>query len=199
VTRHVEPETLDAELVAGAKQGDRAAFAEIYRRHAPAIYRFARHVCGSTAMAEDVVQDVFLVLMRDLDRYEAERAPLVTYLYGIARNICRRRLRWGWRHVELDDAVDPAAPGDLVTDLAGRERRHAVRAALAVLPVRYREVIVLCDLHELDYEAAARTLGVPVGTVRSRLHRGRQQLAARLSRRDAVPSPGHRAVWRRVW
>jgi RNA polymerase sigma-70 factor (ECF subfamily) len=147
------------------------------------------------------LQDVFTALIRDLDRYDESRAPLAPYLYGIARNLSRQRVRRDRRHLVLDDVEEPAgATADPGADMTLAERRVAVRRALAVLPMRYREVIVLCDLHELDYVSAARVLDVPVGTVRSRLHRGRQMLAERLARAtDDRRRKAVRAPWRKVW
>ena len=103
VVADAEPEPPDAALIAQAGLGDRAAFGTLYRRHSPAVYRFARALCGSAAIAEDVVQDVFVVLMRDLSRYDATRSPLVAYLYGIARNLSRHRARRDRHLVEIDE------------------------------------------------------------------------------------------------
>jgi len=169
------------ELIARVAAGDREAFGDLYRQCRPDVYRFALHMCGSPSSAEDVVQDVFLAVIRDAARYRPGRSGVVPWLLGIAHNHVRR-----WRHRRvfspLPDADSAegrrlAAGTDPVGALA-RERHQAelVRALLA-LPVRHREVIVLCDLQELSYEAAADALGCAVGTVRSRLHRGRARLA----------------------
>src|SRR5688572_25287973 len=82
----------DQALVERTAAGDREAFAALYRRHQGAVYRFARLMTGSPAAAEDIVQEVFLVLMKDAARYETERAALTTYLFGVARRVTRRRL-----------------------------------------------------------------------------------------------------------
>jgi RNA polymerase sigma-70 factor, ECF subfamily len=199
VSTRSETDPTDAELVERAKQGDRDAFAAIYRRHSVAVYRFCLSLCRSASAAEDVAHDVFVSLMADFRRYDGARAPLVAYLYGIARNHIRQRARREWRQVAISDgAAGLAAPGDLVADLGSAERREALRAALAVLPLRYREVVVLCDLHECDYGAAARVLRVPVGTVRSRLHRGRRLLAERLLRAEAPAAWSLRTLWRKL-
>jgi len=194
----VDPEQPDSELVARAKTGDRAAFAIIYRRHGASLYRFARSLCGAAA-AEDIVHDVFVTFMRALDRYDSERAPLQPYLFGIARNIARLRIRRARRTVDLAPMHEQiAADDDAASGFAGAERRTAVRAALAMLPQRYRDVIVLCDLHGLDYENAALVLKVPIGTVRSRLHRGRHMLAERLARSERPIVGIRRALWRKL-
>ncbi len=188
----------DADLVSRARAGDRTAFEAIYRRHAPALYRFAVSLSRSVSVAEDVVHDVFLTFMGDLGRYDGSRAPLAAYLFGIARNHLRSRTRRERRHVELEGEPEvPRSREDLVGDLAGTQRRSALRVALAALPVPYREAIVLCVLQEMKYEEAARILSVPVGTVRSRLHRARQMLSDRLHRAEEPASVSTWRLWRK--
>jgi len=178
------PAPTDEVLIERARRGDREAFAQLYRRHQASVYRFARGMTGSPSVAEDVVQDVFLALMRDLDRYDVGRGSLRTYLFGIARNVSRYRTRSVRRLLSLGPADEWAAPADPVGDLTATEELSHLRRCLGSLPVRYREVIVLCHLHEMDYAQAALVLGVPIGTVRSRLHRGRLMLLDRFRRRD---------------
>jgi RNA polymerase sigma-70 factor, ECF subfamily len=172
----------DEELIVAMAGGDREAFAEIYRRRRPDVYRFAAHMTGDPAAAEDVTQDVFMAVIHEARRYDARRAAVVSWLLGIARNHARRRL-------SKDRALDPlpGAPADDMTvspdPVAGlaRERQLvALRQALGTLPVAYREAVVLCDLQELTYADAAAALGCALGTVRSRLHRGRAMLGSRL-------------------
>ena len=179
----------DSELVARARGGERDAFALLYRRHQAFVYRFARGMTGSSAVAEDVVQDVFLALMRDLDRYDPDRAPLRTYLFGIARNLARFKARGLWRLLSLDAASEAAAQDDPAAVLASTEDARHLRQCLSALPTKYREVIVLCDLQEVNYADTASMLGTPIGTVRSRLHRGRQLLLERLRRRQGEGMP----------
>jgi RNA polymerase sigma-70 factor, ECF subfamily len=176
-------EPSDSELITRAQAGEREAFAMLYRRHQARVYRFARAMTDSDTMAEDIVQDVFLELMRGLSRYDASRAALSTYLFGVARNISRYQMRGRRRFRRLDDAGEPVAVDDPSAALAQSERVRHVRAGIAALPARYREVILLCDIHDLSYVDAADALKVPLGTVRSRLHRARQQLLERLQRR----------------
>jgi len=95
-------EPSDPELVERARGGEREAFAFLYRRHQAYVYRFARAMTGSSAVAEDIVQEVFLALMRDLKRYDAARAGLRTYLFGIARNLARYKARSVRRLISLD-------------------------------------------------------------------------------------------------
>ena len=183
----------DDELLTSVAAGDASAFTELFRRRQADVYRFAVHMTGSVATSEDVVQDVFLVVMRDATKYEAGRATVVAWLCGIARNCVRQRLDRDRRLTSLDvgDGREPAAdaggPADPLADLLRTERIDTVRRAVQTLPVPYREALVLCDLQELPYVDAAAALGCPVGTVRSRLHRARAMLAARLSASSRSP------------
>lgn len=185
-TDSLEPS--DSELIARAQTGEREAFAMLYRRHQAVVYRFARAMTRSDTMAEDVVQEVFLGFMRQLGRYDASRAVLTTYLFGVARNISRHRMRGLRRLTSLDAAGDPVSMDDPAARVAQSDQVRHVRAGIAALPMRYREVILLCDIHDLSYVDAAAALRVPLGTVRSRLHRARQQLLERLQRRETRTS-----------
>jgi RNA polymerase sigma-70 factor (ECF subfamily) len=138
---------------------------------------------GSATLAEDIVQDVFLVLMGELERYDPSRAALTTYLYGVARNISRYRIRGLRRLTSLDAAVNSVTEDDLSAHIAQSDQLRQLRAGIAALPARYREVLLLCDVHELTYIEAAQALKVPVGTLRSRLHRARRLLVERLQER----------------
>jgi RNA polymerase sigma-70 factor, ECF subfamily len=177
-------EPADAELVGRALRGERDAFEALYHRYQAIVYRFARAMTGSPSMAEDVTQEVFVALMRDLARYEPQRAGLSTYLYGVARNVTRARLRREQRFVNLDEMTsgrsERAGSDDPCAALARSEDLFRLRKAIVSLPSRYREAVILCDLHGLTYAEAAGVLDAPVGTVRSRLHRGRHLLVARL-------------------
>jgi RNA polymerase sigma-70 factor (ECF subfamily) len=179
----VEP--TDAELMERTARGDRDAFAVLYRKHQGTIFRFARLMTGRETDAEDIVQEVFLVVMRDPQRFEPERASLSTYLYGIARRQTRRRLLRDRRFIALDGAghgIEPCAAGDADSELSRRSELLELRRAILTLPSRHREVIVLCDLQEVTYAEAAATIGCPLGTVRSRLSRARRLLLERLQR-----------------
>jgi RNA polymerase sigma-70 factor (ECF subfamily) len=179
-----EPRT-DDELIAGIVGGDREAFALLYRRYRTEIYRFAAHVSGSPAVADDVVQDVFVAVIEGASRYRLGQSGVLPWLLGIARNHVRR-----WRSQrpvlplpgdETQDGRQLSVKSDPLVEISLQRNTTALRRALLELPVRYREAIVLCDLQELSYVDAANALGCAVGTVRSRLHRGRALLARRLS------------------
>ena len=180
-------EPSDPELIERARGGEREAFGLLYRRHEASVYRFARAMTGSSALAEDIVQEAFLALMRDLERYDASRGGLRTYLFGIARNLARYKARSVRRLISLDQVEEASEFEDPAAALSANQESRRLRQCLAGLPARYRGAIILCDLQELDYAATAAVLSVPIGTVRSRLHRGRQLLLERLQRRDGVP------------
>jgi RNA polymerase sigma-70 factor (ECF subfamily) len=167
----------DEALIAGMAQGDREAFAALYRRRRPDVYRFALHMTGIPAVAEDVAQEVFLAVIREAGRYQAGRSTVVAWLLGIARNHALRRITER-RHEPLPPAGDePRVHADPADAIARGQDVDALRAALATLPVAYREAVVLCDLQELSYQEAADAAGCAIGTIRSRLHRGRGMLA----------------------
>ena len=182
-------QTSDYDLLRRMQDGDEGAFLQLYRRRQGAVYRFALHMSGSRQVAEDVTQDVFLALMREPGRFEPQRGSLAAYLYGIARNRVLHHLvredfhlpSAGWEGAdERSPAESLAQTPDPLGDLTRQEDIERLRQAVLALPARYREVVVLCDLHELDYAQAAESLGCAVGTVRSRLHRARSLLLKKL-------------------
>jgi RNA polymerase sigma-70 factor (ECF subfamily) len=181
-----DPEESDRDLLHRAAAGDLEAFAAIYRRYQQIVYRFARAMTGSSDSAEDVTQEVFVGLIADITRYDPERAAFSTYLYGIVRNVSRDRLRRDRRALPIETIAlvwhEESGAEDPLDRLENAQRAAVVRRALSRLPSRYRELIVLCDLHGLSYEEAALVVGASVGAVRSRLHRGRQLLRLRLAR-----------------
>jgi RNA polymerase sigma-70 factor (ECF subfamily) len=180
------PET-DDELLIRMRNGDEQAFVSLYRRRQSAIYRFAMHMSGSAPTAEDVTQEVFLALIREDCGFDPERGSLSAYLFGIARKLVLRYLERGRPDLPLesygDESLRPelAAADNPLVDLTRKETLEALRRAVLALPRRYREVVVLCDLEELDYADAAVALGCPIGTVRSRLHRARALLLEKLT------------------
>jgi RNA polymerase sigma-70 factor, ECF subfamily len=181
------PDASDDELLQRARTGDRDAFAALYDRYQHIVYRFARAMIGSADAARDVSQEVFVAFMRDLPRYDPTRSALATYLYGVTRNVSRHRIRRERRFLSLDvlgsRAQEPAlGPRDHADRLSAAQSLDALRRALGSLPLRYREVIVLCDLHELPGNIVAQIVGASATAVRSRLHRGRRMLKERMER-----------------
>jgi RNA polymerase sigma-70 factor (ECF subfamily) len=180
-----EPQT-DEELFIRIHSGDEQAFVSLYRKRQAGIFRFALHMSGSEAVAEDVTQEVFLAVIRECG-FDPKRGSLSGYLYGIARKLVLRQLERGRTDALLESELDQAALPDVATTedplavMTHREGIDALRRAVMALPRRYREVVVLCDLEEVDYADAANVLGCPIGTVRSRLHRARGLLLEKLN------------------
>jgi RNA polymerase sigma-70 factor (ECF subfamily) len=197
VEETTDSEDTDVELMARLVAGDEEAFACLYQRWRKALHRFALGMTGSPAVADDVVQETFIVLMREAERYDASRGAVGSYLRGIARHLVYRCQRRESRFVALEPDLDWS--GDSVSNpnpvevLLQKDEVQRVHAALLALTPRLREVLVLCDLSGLSYQEAAETLGVPIGTIRSRLARGREALAARLEE-EAAPMP----AWKRA-
>ncbi len=143
---------------------------------------------GNAWAAEEIVQDVFMTMMREPKKYDATRGPVGAYLFGIARNRVMKYFERLPREVSLEQqstngsgestaAISTFTPADWAEQ---QECVAHVRAAVLDLPAEFREAVVLCELEELSYEEAAAMLGCPIGTIRSRLHRGRALLLAKL-------------------
>ena len=173
----------DGDLLRLMKAGSEDAFGVLYERWSGSVYRFALHMSGDQHIAEEVTQDTFMTLVRRTELFDESRGSLVSWLLGIARNKTRRALGAALDDAALDESIDLASSADLLGDLTRRETVEAVRQAVVSLPAAYREVVVLCDLQEMDYRDAAAVLACPVGTVRSRLHRARTMLLAKLQMR----------------
>ncbi|HUO33769.1 MAG TPA: sigma-70 family RNA polymerase sigma factor [Candidatus Acidoferrum sp.] len=175
----------DDGLLRRAQAGDEEAFRLLYRRNCPAIYRFALHMCGNSATAEDVTQEVFMALIRNAKSFDPARGTLGGFLFGIARNHLRKRWEKDQRLVPLPEAYEESQI-DHATDAASFETVARVRQAVGSLPSDYREAVILCDLEGMSYEEAAAALECPIGTVRSRLHRARALLVEKLRERRPV-------------
>ena len=174
-------------LLARMKRGDEEAFAALYRRHKDGVYRLALLYAGSPAIAADVTQDAFVFFLTHTEQYDPTRGALGAWLCGVARNMARKAA--GFR----EEATDPAELADDAmpleshidhetpeTQLLRNEAAEEVRRALAAVAPHYRDVLILCELSELSYAEAAQVCNIDIGTVRSRLSRGRAQLAKRL-------------------
>src|SRR5882762_2934994 len=177
----------DGELLRSMLAGDEEALATLYRRRQESIYRFALQMSGSPALAEDVTQEVFMVLMREGTSYDSTRGPLNWFLFGIARNLVRQRLGREQFYASLTDgANEQSSPAELqavsdpLAELSRSETIETVRKAVLSLPPRYREVVVLCELQEMSYAEAAAVIECAIGTVRSRLHRARALLIEKM-------------------
>ena len=184
----IPKEVTDDVLLRRAAKGDEEAFTLVYRRHQAAIYRFALRMTGSPWAAEEIVQDVFMTLVRDPKKYDVLLGTVSAFLYGVARNRILKHRERVPREIALEEkSEDGSGNGVLLIDSATpalwaerKERTAQVRAAVLELPEEFRETVVLCELQELSYEEAAAIVGCPIGTIRSRLHRGRALLLAKL-------------------
>ncbi len=179
--------TPSATVVERAAAGERAALAELYDAHAPGLRRFARTLTGETDSAEDLVHDVFVALPRALRRFRGE-AQLSSYVLSIAANKARNHVRRAKRTraaLEGVRAVGPdPRPGDSPERAAeNQELRRALDRALDALPLKQRLAFVLCHVEGLDHEQAAQILGVPAGTLRTRLFHARARLRVELEER----------------
>ena len=173
----------DAELVARCLNGDDAAWRELVERYSAKVYRIAWHRTYDRAEAEELTQDCFLKVWENLDRYEPTEASLLAWIATLSRNLSidhfrKRRREKGFQFVS-DDALVSLLPGsdDPSADAVRRERLRMLLDALAQLPDELAEVVQMRDLDGLDYREIADLLGLPDGTVKSRLNRARVELA----------------------
>ena len=189
----------DAELLQRMQRGDGESFSILYRRHQQRVFRFASVYSGTEGVAADVTQEVFMQLF-DNHSFDPAQGELRGYLLGMARNLLRRHWRDAQRFESLPDDEDGPL-GDALIDyvepsaLVSRAQQYgSLRAAILALPSYYREVMILCELEELDYQEAARILEIPIGTVRSRLNRARKALSLAMGVGAAVNAASERGT-----
>ena len=168
-------------------------FRTAFEQHKDAIYRFAWRMSGSAAVAEDITQEVFLALLVQPERFDPARGPLRSFLVGIARNLALKRWREQHRWADLDEEAMEAAP-PLVESL---DTCEAVGAAVRALPLLQREALILAEYEGFSLEEIARTVDADVGTVKSRLHRARENLRRALAplKREKTTKTGE--AWNR--
>ena len=183
----------DAELLRQLRSGAQAAFQALYRRHQGPLYRFAVLRCGSPDTAADVVQEVFMGVLTDAWRFDPLRGQLQHFLFGVARNLILKHEQARGRTASLpededgeDEAGDDGAGEPLARLLSG-ELAEDVRRALGQLAPHYRDAVILYEMHDLSYQEIATVCQVDIGTVRSRLSRGRAALAKRLGAHRPQP------------
>jgi RNA polymerase sigma-70 factor, ECF subfamily len=173
----------DGELLNRACRGDESAFLCIYEQHRGRIFRFAYRMLGSTTAAEDITHECFLSLLRKPQRFDPGRASLRTYLYGAARH-----LAWMHRHktaleLEKSNRNGNSSPEHTPFDkFAASEISEAVRLAIASLPPLQREAIILFEFEEISLSEIAVIADTDIGTIKSRLHRARQNLRTLLAK-----------------
>ena len=178
----------DAALLIAIADGDEQAFVDLYARRQADVFRFAFAMARSRSVAQDVTQEVFLNVLENAARFDSAKGSARGWLFGCARHVILDRLRLERRWT--DELPELAVEHEGDAQLLAQQRVSRLHAALARLPVEYREVLVFCDLEEWTYAATAAVLDCPLGTVRSRLHRGRALLATLLAatERDASPA-----------
>ncbi|HEX2040045.1 MAG TPA: RNA polymerase sigma factor [Acidimicrobiales bacterium] len=173
-----------------ALAGDRRALDTLLRRHYPFVYGLCRRMTGNDADAADAAQDALVAIVRGLARFDG-RSRFSTWVYRVATNVCLDELRRRRRRPEPRDDALSARPASTTALDSSVADRVDVDAALRSLPADYRAAVVLRDLCGLDYDEIATVLGIPPGTVRSRISRGRAAVAERLgnpSRPDRRPT-----------
>jgi RNA polymerase sigma-70 factor, ECF subfamily len=176
----------DLDLVQRHRYGDREAFSEVYRDYEATVYNLALRMAGDPFDAADLTQEVFLRVYRHLGKFRG-RSSLKTWIFRIAVNHCRSRLGRRRRPEQLPTGPDGDVERPIPDPARGPEERtlagdaaRRVERALAALPLEFREAVVLRDLEEMAYDEIAAVLGVRIGTVRSRIARGRQRLRGAL-------------------
>ena len=171
----------DESLLAAHLKGDPRAFGELVSRHERRIYGLCLRILGNREDAEDAAQEAFLAALRKAASFR-RAAAFSTWLYRIAVNAAtdqaRRRGRARLTSLDSEDAGLPTTPGDDLGEAVASA--VAVQTALTQVPEEFRVAVVLCDLYRVPYADAAQILEVPVGTVKSRVYRGRLALAQQL-------------------
>jgi RNA polymerase sigma-70 factor (ECF subfamily) len=181
-----EPAINEPELLRQLAKGSEAAFSALYGHYHGSVYRFALHISGNCSTAEEVTQEVFMQLITNFKLYDPLKGSLAGYLLGIARNLTRRSISRNRFDLPLEeecfvgDESEPSSDLDLLEELSQSELLEYLHKAVLALPESYREVVVLCDLEEMSYPAAAEVLQCSTGTVASRLHRARTMLRTKL-------------------
>lgn len=177
----------DQSAVEKVLAGDVSAFEEIVRRWQGPLINLAYRFCRDRGRAEEMAQEAFLRAFRALSQWRKD-AVFSTWLFALATNLYRselRRIPAGT--LSIDDVREPADPRASDGGLEDYDRDAAVRRAVLALPSKYREALTLFYFHEMDVPAAARSLGLPEGTVKARLFRGREILRSKLPKTLAIP------------
>jgi RNA polymerase sigma-70 factor (ECF subfamily) len=177
----VEHPPPDDELIRRFLAGDTGAFTQLVERHRRRVYNLCLRLLGDADDAADAAQDTFVSVLTKLDRFRGD-AAFTTWVHRIAVNACydvtRRRRRQPMLRLAGEGDAPPEETGPPVPDPADEVAgTRDVLAALRAIPEEFRTAVVLADLQDLPYEEVAKVLDVPIGTVKSRVHRGRVALA----------------------
>ncbi len=185
----------DGERLERCRRGDEAAWRELVSLHTRRVFALAYRFSGRVDEAEDLTQDVFVKVYQALDRYQPAAGSFQAWLMAVARNHAidhyRRRREERLRSDDDQERLEALPARGEAQDQAvlREERARLVRRALRALPADLREAVVLCDLQGLPYEEIAQALAVPLGTIKSRINRGRIELARRLASRKRELQP----------
>jgi RNA polymerase sigma-70 factor, ECF subfamily len=186
-TSSVSPDAIDA-LIQRCLAGDQVAWEQIVRQHWRKVFNIAYKFTGKHDEAEDLTQDVFLKIFKSLDTFD-RRANFQTWLVSVSRNLCIDHYRSVRKEREtIDRAVDPGELAPVApttsphTALEQRDRVALLRKAMDHLPPTLRSAVLLRDIQELSYQEIADRLSLPEGTVKSRINRGRTELARQIRR-----------------
>ena len=186
-------ERTDDELVTLAQRGDGAAMDQLLRRHYGRVHAVCRRIAGSTRDADDAAQEAMIRVVRNLDKFDG-RSAFGTWVYRIATNTAldevRKRKRRPHLHIAGPDGAEPG-PREPVDDMAHRQvdavaDRISIDAALAELPAEFKAAVIMRDVGDLDYAEIAAALDIPVGTVKSRIARGRRILVEKLGNQETI-------------
>lgn len=184
----------DRGLLERIHAGDEDAFLLLYERHRRPVFRFAYRMVGAVPVAEDVVQECFLVILTHPMRFDPARASLRTFLCAIARNLSLKQLRKRGQETLTDEVPEPAeaaaADAGPLRQLMEGERSTAVQDAVGALPPLQREVIVLFEYEGHSLAEIAEIVAADTGTVKARLHRARERLRRQLAPLLATPAQG---------
>jgi RNA polymerase sigma-70 factor (ECF subfamily) len=187
------PTSDDLDLLRQTRAGNAAAFQALYRRHQGPLYRFTLLRCGAGGTAADIVQEVFMGLLTGSLAFDPLRGQLPHFLFGVARKLVLRHEAASQRVDSLPEPDDdaelelPSEDAGPLARLLNDELAEQLRRALALLPPHYRDAVILYEVHELSYLDIAAICQVDIGTVRSRLSRGRAALAKRLAALRPTP------------
>ncbi len=186
---------LDAHLVERCLSGQDAAWEELVKTHTRRVYAVCYRFTGGDAEAQDLAQEVFLRVFKNLKSFRAGEGSFVVWLMRLTRNLLIDHYR-RTKHDRVTDSIEDQMPmleektammSRTEGMLAGREASELLQNALAKLSPELRETVILRDIEELEYREIAQVLNVPEGTVKSRLNRGRAELARVLKRHKAAP------------
>jgi RNA polymerase sigma factor (sigma-70 family) len=184
----------DPQLVKRCLAGDDSAWEQLLRAHTTRVYNLCYRFTGKPADAEDLTQEIFIKLFQTLRTFDEAQGAFSTWLNRVARNHLvdhHRRTRKDRLTSSIEEEVGgledrPGSAEQPLSQLEARERQELLQAALDRLSPDMREAVILRDLQELEYQEIAQVLGIPQGTVKSRINRGRLELARVIQRMDKV-------------